>query len=259
MQPIESLQITKLIDNERRDESAKLPVESLFTLYLNDTEILTFMASPQKIKELAAGFLRSAGVVKERGEIENIMVNEADGLIWVKMKAPTEVIQRLLSRRFLTSGCGGGSLLEDPMSALTLDPVNSSLSVTAEQASALISLLLKEARLYQQSGGLHGAALCGTEKIFYLAEDIGRHNAVDKVLGAALLNGLSTTDKILAITGRISSEMLIKAARAGVPIVLSRTSPTGLAVKLAKVLNIAVAGYVRPDSINVYCHEERFK
>ncbi|PYN12282.1 MAG: hypothetical protein DME06_09715, partial [Candidatus Rokuibacteriota bacterium] len=101
--------------------------------------------------------------------------------------------------------------------------------------------------------GIHGAALSDGERLLLVAEDVGRHNAVDKVKGEALLQGIPTEDLILLSTGRISSEMLLKAARMGVPLVASRTSPTEMAVGLAEQLDITVCGYVRPGSLDLYC------
>jgi FdhD protein len=108
---------------------------------------------------------------------------------------------------------------------------------------------------YRTSRGIHGAALTDGEKLLVMAEDVGRHNAVDKIKGEALLQGVPTRDRILMSTGRISSEMLLKAARMEVPIVASRTSPTEMAVALAEQLGITVCGYVRPDGLNLYAGE----
>ena len=105
---------------------------------------------------------------------------------------------------------------------------------------------------YRASRGIHGAALADPDRVLFMAEDVGRHNAVDKVVGEALLSGTPTRDRILLNTGRISSEMLLKGARMGVPLVVSRTSPTEMAVSLAEQLGITVVGYLRHDSFNVY-------
>ena len=105
---------------------------------------------------------------------------------------------------------------------------------------------------YRASRGIHGAALTDGATLAVVAEDVGRHNAVDKLKGEALRRGISTEDRILLSTGRISSEMLLKASRMGVPLVASRTSPTEMAVGLAEQLGVTVCGYVRPDSLNVY-------
>jgi FdhD protein len=112
--------------------------------------------------------------------------------------------------------------------------------------------LYAEAVQYQASRGIHGAALADADGLLIVAEDVGRHNAVDKIKGEALMRGIPTVDRILLSTGRVSSEMLLKAARMGVPLVASRTSPTEMAVGLAEQLGITVVGYVRPDSLNLY-------
>src|SRR5437762_1425660 len=127
------------------------------------------------------------------------------------------------------------------------------LSVNGEKFLTLLRSPLKLAAVhYRESRGIHGAALSDGERLLVVAEDVGRHNAVDKVKGEALLRGIPTEDRILLSTGRVSSEMLLKAARMGVPLVASRTSPTEMAVALAEQLNITVCGYVRPDSLNLY-------
>jgi FdhD protein len=112
--------------------------------------------------------------------------------------------------------------------------------------------LLDAAVHYRESRGIHGAALSDGAQLLVVAEDVGRHNAVDKIKGEALFRDIPTDDRILLSTGRVSSEMLLKAARMGVPLVVSRTSPTEMAVALAEQLNVTVCGYVRPESLNLY-------
>jgi FdhD protein len=111
--------------------------------------------------------------------------------------------------------------------------------------------------LYRFCGGVHASALADTKELLVVAEDIGRHNTLDKIQGECLLRKLSSKDRLLFSTGRISSEMLIKAARMQIPIIVSRSSPTGRAVSLAKELGIALAGYVRGSRMTVYSHPER--
>ena len=112
----------------------------------------------------------------------------------------------------------------------------------------------QRATLYARSRGVHTAALSDGEQIIVLAEDVGRHNTIDKVRGACLIEQIDPRDKILLCTGRISSEMINKAARMGCPIVASRTSPTSMSVQLAREWNITLAGYVRRDQMKVYAH-----
>jgi FdhD protein len=156
----------------------------------------------------------------------------------------------LPTERILTSGCGGGITFRiDPR---LFPRLRSTLRVTVPELAARLKELYGRATHYQASRGIHGAALADRERLLVVAEDVGRHNAVDKVKGEALLEGRATVDHILLSTGRVSSEMLLKAARMGVPVVASRTSPTEMAVGLAEQLGITVIGYLRPDGCNLY-------
>src|SRR5438552_13792016 len=130
--------------------------------------------------------------------------------------------------------------------------LHSRLLVRPTEQAARMKDLFQAALHYQRARGIHGAALSDADRLLIVAEDVGRHNAVDKVKGEALRRGIPTEDLILLSTGRVSSEMLLKAARMGVPLVASRTSPTEMAVALAEQLNVTVCGYVRGDSLNVY-------
>ncbi|MGH7277514.1 MAG: formate dehydrogenase accessory sulfurtransferase FdhD, partial [Candidatus Rokuibacteriota bacterium] len=156
----------------------------------------------------------------------------------------------LPTERILTSGCGGGITFR--IDHRLFPRLSSQLRVRPEQLSRGMKDLFAAAVHYQESRGIHGAALGDGARLLVVAEDVGRHNAVDKVKGQALFQGIPTEDRILLSTGRVSSEMLLKAARMGVPVVASRTSPTEMAVALAEQLNITVCGYVRPDSLNLY-------
>src|SRR5258705_35280 len=130
--------------------------------------------------------------------------------------------------------------------------LSSGLPVRPEALAVGMKDFFAAAVHYKASRGIHGAALSDGERLLLVAEDVGRHNAIDKIKGAALLRGIPTENRILLSTGRVSSEMLLKAARMGVPLVASRTSPTEMAVGLAEQLNITVCGYVRGEGLNLY-------
>jgi FdhD protein len=117
--------------------------------------------------------------------------------------------------------------------------------------------LLERMELYRHSGGVHASALADTKNLLVVTEDIGRHNTLDKIQGECLLKGLSTKERLLLSTGRISSEMLLKAARMQVPVVVSRHSPSETAISLARELGIALVGYARGNRLMVYSHSER--
>jgi FdhD protein len=220
--------------------------EQPLTIHVNGERFLTLLCSPFKLDALVVGYLWIEKIIGGLDEIRSLSVSELDGRADVTLTHPVT----LPRERILTSGCGGGITFRiDPR---LFTPLQSSLRVTAVTLGARLKDLLMAAEHYRESRGIHGAALSDADRLLVLAEDVGRHNAVDKIMGESLMRGISPVDRILLSTGRISSEMLLKAARMGVPVVASRTSPTEMAVALAEQLGITVAGYVRADSMNVY-------
>jgi FdhD protein len=220
--------------------------EQPLTVWVNGERFLTLLCSPMKLEELVVGYLWMEKIIAEADEVERLEVSAVDGRADVTLRHPVT----LPTERILTSGCGGGITFR--IDHRLFPRLSSSLRVRAAQLASGMKDLFMAAVHYQASRGIHGAALSDGTRLLIVAEDVGRHNAVDKIKGEALLRDVPTVDRILLSTGRISSEMLLKAARMGVPLVASRTSPTEMAVALAEQLNITVCGYVRPDGLNVY-------
>ena len=231
----------------RADEvKAEVVREQPLTISVNGARFLTILCSPFQLESLVLGYLWMEKVIAGLDDVTALVVSEVDGRAEVTTRAPVE----LPSERILTSGCGGGITFR-------IDPrlfarIESPLRVRPDQVSARLKDLYREAAHYQASRGIHGAALADVDRLLVVAEDVGRHNAVDKVKGEALRRGIPSVDRMLLTTGRISSEMLLKACRMGVPLVASRTSPTEMAVALAEQLGITVVGYVRNDGLNLY-------
>jgi FdhD protein len=220
--------------------------EQPLVIYVNDTKFVTLLCSPLKLDCLVVGYLWLEKVIASLADIQRLEVSEVDGRADVTLTRQVE----LPTERILTSGCGGGITFRiDPR---LFPQIRSSLRVRPEQLFHRMRDLFAAAVSYRRSRGIHGAALTDGDRLLVVAEDVGRHNAIDKVKGEALLKGIPTADRILLSTGRVSSEMLLKAARMGVPLVASRTSPTEMAVSLAEQLGITVVGYLRPESLNVY-------
>jgi len=232
-----------------QEVKAEVVREQPLTVYVNGERFLTLLCSPFDLEPLVLGYLWMEKVIAGLDEVTGLSVSEVDGRADVTLTRPVT----LPTERILTSGCGGGITFRiDPR---LFPRVRSTLKVKPEALAARLHDLLRDARHYHASRGIHGAALADADRVLLVAEDVGRHNAVDKLKGLALLRGLSTDDRILLSTGRVSSEMLLKAARMGVPLVASRTSPTEMAVALAEQLGITVAGYVRGDGLNLYAGE----
>src|SRR5438874_11967642 len=220
--------------------------EQPLTLSVNGEKFLTLLCSPVKLEALVVGYLWMEKVIASLDEVTRVEVSPVDGHANVTLSHPVT----LPTERILTSGCGGGITFR--IDHRLFPRLASSLLVAPETLSTQMKDLFAAAVHYRESRGIHGAALSDGERLPVVAEDVGRHNAVDKVKGEALLRGIPTEDRILLSTGRVSSEMLLKAARMGVPLVASRTSPTEMAVALAEQLNVTVCGYVRGDSLNLY-------
>jgi FdhD protein len=225
--------------------------EALVGLYVNGAEMVTFACTPTMQKELAVGFLLNEGIIESMGEVGAAHLC-ASGLcvdIWLHHAA------RAPTRRILTSGCAGGVTFDDL--ARTMPPLESNVTLPMERLWACLKTLQEAGPLYRRSGGVHASGLFKEGQLVSIAEDIGRHNTLDKIRGDCALRGIETRDGILATTGRVSSEMLNKAARMGCPIVISRTSATSLSVQMARAWNITLVGYVRGNRATVYSGEER--
>jgi FdhD protein len=220
--------------------------EQPLTVYVNGERFLTLLCSPFQLEPLVLGYLWMEKVIAGLDDIAGLQISEVDGRADVTLRHPVT----LPTERILTSGCGGGITFRiDPR---LFPRITSEVRVGPADLGDRMRDLLREAVHYHASRGIHGAALADRNRVLLVAEDVGRHNAVDKLMGLALQRGISTTDRILLSTGRVSSEMLLKAARMSVPIVASRTSPTEMAVALAEQLGVTIVGYLRGDSLNLY-------
>jgi FdhD protein len=226
--------------------------EGAVRLHVNGLELVTLMCTPRELDYLALGFLRSEGIIESLSDVRLLKVCPSETCVDVWLR---QASFELPARRTITSGCAGGVTFADL--TVTAQPVESSMVVTIEEICTLMSALGAAAELYQKSRGVHAAAIARAGKLLAVTEDVGRHNTLDKLLGRCLAQGIATEGGILLSTGRISSEMLYKAARMGTPVVASRTSPTHLSIALATAWNLTLVGYVRRDSLNVYAGRQR--
>ena len=222
--------------------------EGLVRLHVNGVEWASMMATPQDLDALAMGFLTSEGIIAGPADLRRIVVCPSGACVEVWLKDAG--VQRPLQMT-VTSGCGGGVTFADLMAER--EPLHSDLRVTVRQLGALLIQLQQR----QHSRGYHTSALAEGDSLLVTSEDVGRHNTLDKLYGRCLIDGIPTAGRILLTTGRVSSEMLNKAARMQTPVVASRSSPTTLSIDLAAAWNVTLVGYVRRDSLNVYAGLER--
>lgn len=231
-----------------------VPQEMPLTIYVNGRELATLMCSPTGLEYLAAGFLYHIDVVVDRSDIRHLHISAADGVADVEVKPSDRLEAAFRRRRQLTSGCGGGLALEE---LAPLAPLTTGTIITPEGVAEAVRQLVDRALLYPQAGGVHTSALFKDARLSVMAEDIGRHNTVDKIAGECLLAGIDAKGGWLVTTGRLSSDMISKAGHLGTPIVISRTSPTSLAVEIAAKAGIAVIGYAHRSAFTVYSNNWR--
>jgi FdhD protein len=233
----------------------QLAVEMPVSILLNGKLLLTIMALPLGLKELATGLLASERLIAGREDLIALAVEENEGKRTVVVETSGRSLP--LGPGIVTSGCGKGMTFTSPTEFDKFEPVQSDLQISCTQLSRLMKRMLDRDSNNGQVDGLHAAAICTTEEMISFQQDLGRHNAVDKVVGDCLLRGMTTQGKILLTTGRISSEMMMKAVRAQIPIVGSLTSPTDLALRLAEAMDVTTIGYMRGNRMVVYAGGHR--
>jgi FdhD protein len=229
--------------------ATSVPGETELTISVNGQQLVTVLCTATKLNCLVLGFLYNEGIISGTGDVASMRVCDEESLAEVRLTNPEYELPTL---RRLGSGCGGGAGF-----ATQGQKVESGLTVTPAAILALMQKFQKQMELYRVCGGIHASALAHSENLLVVAEDIGRHNTLDKIQGECLLRRLSTRDGLLLSTGRVSSEMLLKAAKMQVPVVISRSSPTDRAISLARDLGVALVGYARGSRLTVYSHPER--
>ncbi len=242
--------------SEREDE---VVTESPVTIKLNGEEYVTVVCTPNYIEDMVIGFLISEGIIASYENIDELWIQKDKGVAHVKTSQINPLYQTLYNKRYVTSCCGksrqGFVFVNDAAKAKTLHDIH--VTITPEECFHLMNSLQQSSTTFRQTGGVHNTALCDRNTVLISRMDIGRHNALDKIYGHCLRNNISVKGKIIAFSGRISSEILLKVSKIGCEIVLSKSAPTKLALQLAHDLGITVVGFIRNDSCNIYTHPER--
>jgi FdhD protein len=255
--PVVPRRYVRFVGDQAEPIDAGVIGEIRFTIFVEDRELVTLMCSPWQLKALVVGFLYLEGLIESLDDLEMLRVCLEDRLAEVRL---AHGFPDVPPRKILTSGCTGGVSFGKYLDQIEQFRVTDDRTrVSPGRMYELLRALYDQSNLYRQSGGVHTSIFAepaGADPRL-VAEDIGRHNTLDKLQGMALLEAISTRGGVLLASGRISSEMLFKAAIMGVPIVGSRTSPTNLALAVAERLNITVCGYLRQGSMNVYTHPWR--
>ncbi|SFJ62411.1 formate dehydrogenase accessory sulfurtransferase FdhD [Thermoflavimicrobium dichotomicum] len=240
---------------EQEDE---IVLEYPLTIMLNGQEFATLICTPSDLEDMAIGFLASEGIIRFPDEIKSIHIDQTGGFAYIETTHPHPVAAEFYSKRFIGSCCGKSrQSFYFHNDVKTVKTVTSQLQVTVEQCLHLMESLQQQSADFKNTGGVHNAALCDKNSILIARTDIGRHNTLDKIYGYWIRNRIPLHDKLIVFSGRISSEVLLKVAKIGVGILLSKSAPTQLALDFAEDLGITTVGFIRQGKLNVYTHPER--
>jgi FdhD protein len=253
--PQKAIQYERYEFKKWKPQDAETIVETPVSLTVNGEVWLTFMCTPVHLEAMSVGFLYNEGLLESMEEVEDVRVCEHGDNVDIWLNRSVEQPQSW--RR--TSGCTGGVTAVDALARVDVSFNSDQPRVQPEAIGHLVEKLFESQMLYRETGGVHTSALCDGEKIILVAEDIGRHNTLDKIAGLCLMNDVWPVTRILITTGRISSEMLQKAARLQAPILISRTSPSSLSIEMADRYGITLIGYARRDRFNVYSNRQRIQ
>lgn len=232
------------IDHKGQKITAPIINERPLTLFLNSQEIVTLMTIGEHLDYLALGYLFNQNMLQSSDEITGIDYDEDIETIVVRTNTETD-FERKMKRKIKTSGCGQGTIFGDLIETIEDQVLKDNSTIKASTLYPLLKKINMTPRLYLETGAIHGCVLCQGEEILHYVEDVGRHNAVDKIAGFMFKNNIDPADKYFYTTGRLTSEMVIKTVKMGIPILISRSGFTAWAVELAKAANLTLIGRAR--------------
>ncbi|MDF2672983.1 MAG: formate dehydrogenase family accessory protein FdhD [Clostridiales bacterium] len=254
MNNMKEVDIIKIKNETMEKLSDTIIVEDVLNINVNRKFYASLMCTPEELLQLALGFLFSEGVITSMKSVRGIEEKDENTLCIILRD---EFEPKVDKKRTLTSGCVGGSIDLSFLEEKKIKPIVSDCKYSVNQILMLMKEFNSSSNLFKQTGGVHSCAICSHEGTVFFSEDIGRHNALDKVVGKSIIKNVELSDKLLMTTGRISSDITLKAARAGIPIIVSHSAPTDLALNFAKASNMTMIGFARGNRMNLYWGEDR--
>lgn len=253
----ETLQVREFSIDGFRDQECMVTRELPLAICLNGQALVTLLCSPADPLFLAIGMLFSEGIIKGKEDIKDIRIKEEKEKIEVEVEVKNATRIGARFKPLIASGGAKRGSSCNLATAINIPCMESPVKVSASSIFNMVSEFLVRSETYLTTTGVHSAALCDSQKILVFNDDIGRHNAIDKVLGQCLWEGIPLKDRLMITSGRISSEILLKVAKGGIPIIISKAAPTDLGVRLAKDFRMTLVGMVRNCRMNVYSHSSR--
>ena len=243
----------KRINNDQQEQTSDIIIEEIpLDIFINHEFYAVLMCTPIEVKELAIGFLFSEGIISSVNSIKSIEVLYETRVCVVLTH---EINVDYDSVKAITSGCGKGSVHVKSFEESRIKLVESNYKFAIKNVLRLMKEFNSKSELFKQTGGVHSCCICGDNSIIAFSEDIGRHNALDKVIGKALMSNIDLKDKFVMTTGRISSDIVVKVAKVGIQVIVSHSAPTTLALSIASDAKITIIGFARGSRMNIYCNE----
>jgi FdhD protein len=233
--------------------ASELPIR----LILNNEQLVTLLCTPVELEELAVGFLLSEGLLHTRSAIKALEVSEQDAAIRIELSDLPKDWERMFEKRTISSGCGKGITFTTYRSGTERRMTVQERMITLGDVRRLLNEFRTISKLYLETGGVHSAALSDGKTILFFSEDIGRHNAVDKLIGKAFLQSVPVENKVLLTSGRVTSEIMTKAATNRFPVLISRAAPSCMSISMAEDLGVTLIGFARGDRMNIYTWPNR--
>jgi FdhD protein len=244
------------VDQDGNPVAASIVVERPLTLFLNGQEIVTMMTIGDHPAWLAIGYLINQNMLRAGDELTGVDHDDETGTVVVRTRTRTDFEDKL-RRKTLTSGCAQGTVFGDLMERFDAVRLSPDAVLRTSWLYRLLRKIGTAPSLYLEAGAIHGCALCQEDRLLAYMEDVGRHNAIDKIAGWMFSNGLSGSDKIFYTTGRLTSEMVIKCVQMGIPILVSRSGFTAWGVELARKAGLTLIGRAKGARFLVLSGPER--
>jgi len=250
----------EVLDEYGDRRTIHIPDERPLTLYVDKRELVTLMTLGAEPELLALGYLRNQRLVTHVDEVLSITADWDVNAVAVRTRAGVEDFERKTASRVVTTGCGQGTVFGDMMDGLQSAQLPDARSARISQSMlrAILEVMRQQDSIHRKAGSVHGCALFrGTEKLMFI-EDVGRHNAIDTIAGWMWMNGVQGADKVFYTTGRLTSEMVMKSAQIGVPIIISRNGVTAMGHEMAMLLGMTLFGRASNRHFICYTGFERF-
>ncbi|MBR8463380.1 formate dehydrogenase accessory sulfurtransferase FdhD [Campylobacter sp. faydin G-24] len=256
MQPTFTTQITKFKANESFVKDDILVREIKFDIIVNGNKLGSMMATPTDLKALAIGYILSENIISSFNDIKKIDLANDELSVEIEADVNLKSLQRLNFESVIISGCGRSSTANIDPDVLSAKFIKNDIKFKCSEVLHQMSEFYTQCELYEQTGCVHTAKIY-TDGKFFIGEDIAQHNTIDKAIGKAVMSDINLSQTLLMVSGRLSSEMVVKAVMNSIPVLVSRTAPTSLGVLIARKFGLTLCGFARGENLNVYSGEQR--